>query len=175
MENSGEIAALLRRRYPAAKVQTVSFDRRPDLTVTEQVRLLWFMGSAGWLGGQAPGALPWARVDGRPTAASLLHLTPTQVQLMSGTSILVTPCGGLATVLTFLRPGATAIAMNYWHSVQQRSLQLEDNYYSHLEYLDLQYMPVTPEDYAATRWGPPGDAMGSVPDAAWCMGASSEP
>lgn len=47
VENSGEIAALLRRRYPAAKVQTVSFDRRPDLTVTEQVRLLWFMGSAG--------------------------------------------------------------------------------------------------------------------------------
>ena len=48
---------------------------------------------------------------------------------MSDTSILVTPCGGLATVLTFLRPGATAIAMNYWQTIQQRSLQLEDNYY----------------------------------------------
>ncbi|KAI7839288.1 hypothetical protein COHA_006986 [Chlorella ohadii] len=108
VENSGEVAALLRRRYPAAKVQTVSFDRRPDMTVTEQVKL------------------------------------------MSDTSILVTPCGGLATVLTFLRPGAAAIAMNFWHSVQQRSLQLEDNYYSRLEYIDIQYMPVTPEDYAAT-------------------------
>jgi hypothetical protein len=108
VENSGEVAALLRRRYPAAKVQTVAFDRRPDMTVTDQVKL------------------------------------------MSDTSILVTPCGGLATVLTFLRPGATAIAMNYWHTLQQRSLQLEDNYYSHLEYLDLQYFPTTPEDYAAT-------------------------
>jgi hypothetical protein len=30
-----------------------------------------------------------------------------QVQLMSDTSILLTPCGGLATVLTFLRPHST--------------------------------------------------------------------
>lgn len=28
---------------------------------------------------------------------------------MSDTSILITPCGGLATVLTFLRPGATGL------------------------------------------------------------------
>lgn len=48
---------------------------------------------------------------------------------MSDTSILITPCGGLATVLTFLRPAATAIAFNYWQTIQQRSLQLEDNYY----------------------------------------------
>ena len=89
----------------------------------------------------------------QPTNSSRTPL-PAQVKLMSDTSILVTPCGGLATVLTFLRPGAAAIAMNFWHSVQQRSLQLEDNYYSRLEYIDIQYMPVTPEDYAATRSGP---------------------
>lgn len=48
---------------------------------------------------------------------------------MSDTSILVTPCGGLATVLAFMRPGATAIAMNYWHTLHNRSMQLENNYY----------------------------------------------
>ena len=48
---------------------------------------------------------------------------------MSETAVLLTPCGGLATVLTFLRPGATAIAMNYWHSLQRRSVQMEDIYY----------------------------------------------
>lgn len=46
MENSGEIVALLRRRYPAAKVQTVSFDRRPDLTVFDQV--CSSVGQCGW-------------------------------------------------------------------------------------------------------------------------------
>lgn len=46
MENSGEIAALLRSRYPAAKVQTVSFDRRPDLTVFDQV--CGCVGQCGW-------------------------------------------------------------------------------------------------------------------------------
>jgi len=199
VENSGEVAALLRQRYPAAKVQTVSFDRRPDITVTDQV---WF---GGWVGrhlgmlwqlrswsaslrmapvfeaagkmqgglrlhmapqsqssccfpGPPPRCSEWMhQLTGmarrlQPTNSSRTPL-PAQVKLMSDTSILVTPCGGLATVLTFLRPGATAIAMNFWHSVQQRSLQLEDNYYSRLEYLDIQYMPVTPEDYAATRYG----------------------
>ncbi|KAL4442053.1 hypothetical protein ABPG77_011314 [Micractinium sp. CCAP 211/92] len=75
---------------------------------------------------------------------------PEQVKLMSDTSILVTPCGGLATVLAFMRPGATAIAMNYWHTLHNRSMQLENNYYQHIEYLDLQYFPVTPQDYENT-------------------------
>lgn len=48
---------------------------------------------------------------------------------MSETSVLLTPCGGLATVLTFLRRGATAVAMNYWHTLSGRSVQMEDIYY----------------------------------------------
>lgn len=66
-----------------------------------------------------------------PTPAPGTHPPPSpwQVRLMSETSILVTPCGGLATVLTFLRPGATAIAMNYWSTLRNRSAQLEDIYY----------------------------------------------
>ncbi|EFN58307.1 hypothetical protein CHLNCDRAFT_142310 [Chlorella variabilis] len=72
------------------------------------------------------------------------------VQLMADTSILITPCGGLATVLTFLPPQSTAIVLNYWNTLLNRSLQMEDNYYQHMEYLDFQYMPVTPQDYEAT-------------------------
>jgi hypothetical protein len=52
-----------------------------------------------------------------------------QVKLMSETSILITPCGGLGTVLTFLRPWATAIVMNYFDTRRNRSLQLERTYY----------------------------------------------
>lgn len=39
-----------------------------------------------------------------------------QLEAMSRTDILITPCGGVGTVLTFLPPGATAIVMNYWHT-----------------------------------------------------------
>lgn len=66
----------------------------------------------------------------RAPVSCLVHPTTSpQVKLMSDTSVLVTPCGGLATVLTFLQPGATAIAMNYWSTLVERSLQLEDIYY----------------------------------------------
>lgn len=73
-----------------------------------------------------------------------------QVELMSETSILISPCGGLATVLAFLRPGATAIVMNFWHTHLNRSVMMEDAFYSNLEYLDLQYFPVSPADYEGT-------------------------
>lgn len=61
-----------------------------------------------------------------------------QMDLMSRTSILITPCGGIGTVLTFLQPGATAIVMNYWQNVKNVSVQMEAIYYWNLEYLDLQ-------------------------------------
>lgn len=64
MENSGEVAALLRRRYPAAKVQTVSFDRRPDMTVTEQVR---FEGRVGKVVG---GGVAACMLEGQPEDGS---------------------------------------------------------------------------------------------------------
>lgn len=54
------------------------------------------------------------------------------------------------TVLMFLPPRATAIVMNYWQSVSNKSMQMETIYYWNLEYLDLQYFPVLPEDYEAT-------------------------
>ena len=61
-----------------------------------------------------------------------------QLEIMSGTSVLITPCGGTGTVLTFLQPGATAIIMNYWQSVRKTRVQMEAIYYWNLEYLDLQ-------------------------------------
>ncbi|KAK9794589.1 hypothetical protein WJX73_000137 [Symbiochloris irregularis] len=73
-----------------------------------------------------------------------------QLEVMSATSILITPCGGTGTVLTFLQPGATAIVLNYWQNVAQTSVQMEAIYYWNLEYLDLKYFPVLPEDYEGT-------------------------
>ena len=73
-----------------------------------------------------------------------------QLETMSRTDILITPCGGVGTVLLFLRPGATAIAMNYWNNVAEKSVQMESIYYWNLEYIDMQYLPVLPEDYELT-------------------------
>ena len=73
-----------------------------------------------------------------------------QLEAMSRTDILITPCGGVGTVLTFLPPGATAIVMNYWHTTHQTSVQMERNYYWNLEYLDIQFFPVLAEDYELT-------------------------
>ncbi|KAL3163114.1 hypothetical protein ABBQ32_009529 [Trebouxia sp. C0010 RCD-2024] len=73
-----------------------------------------------------------------------------QLEAMSRTDILITPCGGVGTVLTFLPPGATAIVMNYWQTTAQTSVQMERNYYWNLEYLDIQYFPVLAEDYDLT-------------------------
>jgi len=82
-----------------------------------------------------------------------------QVELMSQTSILISPCGGLATVLSFLRPGSTAIVMNFWHTHLNRSVMMEDAFYQNLEYLDLQYFPVTLEDYTGTTDRPECELM----------------
>lgn len=73
-----------------------------------------------------------------------------QLEAMSRTDILITPCGGVGTVLTFLPVGATAIVMNYWHTTLQTSVQMERNYYWNLEYLDIQFFPVLAEDYELT-------------------------
>ena len=52
-----------------------------------------------------------------------------QLRAMSETSVLITPCGGTGTVLTFLPPGATAIVMNYWVPAHNASVQMESLYY----------------------------------------------
>lgn len=78
-----------------------------------------------------------------------------QAELMSESSILISPCGGIATSLVFLRPGSTAILFNYFHTLRNRSVQMEDVFYKHLEYLDLQYFPVSLKDYNQTRDRPP--------------------
>ena len=67
--------------------------------------------------GTAAGSQPHARqpspahinVAARPPHRKCSNALPLllQVNLMSDTSILISPCGGLATVLTFMRPGAT--------------------------------------------------------------------
>ena len=66
---------------------------------------------------------------------------------MSRTDILITPAGGTSAVLVFLPPGATAIVMNYWDSVAEKSVQMDAPNYWNLEYLDIQFYPVLLEDY----------------------------
>ena len=163
MENSEEVAALLRQRYPAARISLLDFDAHPDMSVPDQVRRVGGGVVGVARGKQWDGAAvarqpsPWQLSRGRGAGSSpsladwpahlpsfcsrpshfhaslltprLLPSPPLQVKLMSESSVLVTPCGGLATVLTFMRPGASAVAMNYWHTLQGRSLQLEDPYY----------------------------------------------
>ena len=73
-----------------------------------------------------------------PTAAALCSLAPDmelglQLRAMSRTTVLITPCGGTGTVLTFLQPGATAIIMNYYIPAQNTSIQMEALYYWNLE------------------------------------------
>lgn len=59
----------------------------------------------------------------------MLPLCP-QVKLMSDTSILITPGGGIASVLNFLRPSATAIPMTVHNSLTNFSHSLDDYFYS---------------------------------------------
>ena len=77
-----------------------------------------------------------------------------QLEVMSATSVLITPCGGVGTVLTFLQPGATAIVMNYWQNVANTSIQMEAIYYWNLEYLDLKVGlgPRLSERICRRRW-----------------------
>ena len=89
-------------------------------------------------------------VDVRLPASPHMCHVESQLEAMSRADILITPCGGTATVLTFLPPGATAIVMNYWHTTLQTSVQMERNYYWNLEYLDIQFFPVLAEDYELT-------------------------
>ena len=81
-------------------------------------------------------ALQYATFDG---SAQQLHacdaclwLSPPhcmQVKLMSDTSVLVTPGGGLAAMLNFLRPSATAIPLMYWNTITNTSSSLDLKYY----------------------------------------------
>ena len=49
-----------------------------------------------------------------------------QLDLMSRTSVLITPSGGLGTVAMFLQPGATAIVFNFWADTRSTSEQQEN-------------------------------------------------
>lgn len=87
-----------------------------------------------------------------------------QLEVMSHTSVLLTPCGGTGTVLTFLQPGSTAIVFNYWQNVMNKSVQMESLYYWNIEHLNFEYVPVLLEDYAETMDRPgceqmPGDTF----------------
>ncbi|EIE23246.1 hypothetical protein COCSUDRAFT_63602 [Coccomyxa subellipsoidea C-169] len=73
-----------------------------------------------------------------------------QLELMASTTVLITPCGGLGTVSVFLPPGGTAIVMNYYNTARNTSTQMENIYYSNVEYVDYQYFPVVLEDYEGT-------------------------
>ena len=82
---------------------------------------------------------------------------------MSRTDILITPAGGTSSVLLFLPPGATAIVMNYWDNVAKKSVQMDAINYWNLEYIDMQYFPVLPEDYELTTDRPGCELMPDDP------------
>ena len=69
---------------------------------------------------------------------------------MSRTDILITPAGGTGTMLIFLPSGATAVVMNYWDNVAEKSVQMDAINFWNMEYLDIQYFPVLLEDYEHT-------------------------
>ena len=48
---------------------------------------------------------------------------------MSATSVLITPSGGLGTVLMFLQPGASAIVFNFYQDYAKHTEQQENIYY----------------------------------------------
>ena len=52
-----------------------------------------------------------------------------QLMLMSATSVLITPSGGLGTVLMFLQPGASAIVFNFYQDHSKHTEQQENIYY----------------------------------------------
>ena len=49
-----------------------------------------------------------------------------QLDLMSRTSVLITPSGGLGTVAMFLQPGATAVVFNFWADTRNTSENQEN-------------------------------------------------
>ncbi|PSC70048.1 choline-phosphate cytidylyltransferase 2 [Micractinium conductrix] len=81
--------------------------------------------------------------DGKLTVAE-------QVKLMSDTSILITPGGGIASVLNFLRPSATAIPMTVHNSLTNFSHSLDDYFYSHMESPRILEFPISLKEYEGT-------------------------
>ena len=49
IENLDEVQAILRQRYPAARVQLVSFGKHPELTMAEQVGWAPWLRAHAWL------------------------------------------------------------------------------------------------------------------------------
>ncbi|KAK9821459.1 hypothetical protein WJX81_003381 [Elliptochloris bilobata] len=87
-----------------------------------------------------------------------------QLEAMARTTVLVTPCGGLAALLAFLPPcAATAIALNYYNTALYTSVQMEAIYHRNLADLDIQYFPVTLEDYVATSDRPACELLPNDP------------
>ncbi|GAB4817394.1 hypothetical protein N2152v2_004440 [Parachlorella kessleri] len=153
IENIKEIAGILRRRYPLARVDVINFTRHPKFTIPQQARAEEAMSFPPSLLTRDE-ALSQGRMSLKQGPAGLQQQQQQgpagMVEMMSNTSILVSPCGGIATVLAFMRPESTAIVMNYWDTVLKRSVNMENAFYSKLDYVDVQYFPVTLQDYKGT-------------------------
>lgn len=71
-----------------------------------------------------------------------------QLQIYLSTSILITPCGGISTILPFLPFGATVIVMDYPEPSQNRSVSMESILWNHFPYLHiLYYQMYSTDDY----------------------------
>ncbi|PSC71910.1 Carotenoid cleavage dioxygenase 8 [Micractinium conductrix] len=76
--------------------------------------------------------------------------TYAQLHLMSNTSVLITPAGGIAAILNFLPHYATAITMSFFNTNTNASESPEDLFYRHMEYPTIEVFPVTLDDYQNT-------------------------
>lgn len=139
IENAEAIMHRLKAKYVGVEFETLQGEAVVTMSIKEQVSLL----DVACQGSLQPLSLH--------LSLGLRFVDTLQLQAMSKTSILITPCGGTGTVLTFLPPGASAVVMNFWQSVAGRSEQMESLYYWNIEYLDIQYFPILLEDYEETK------------------------
>ncbi|PSC70088.1 isoforms B C isoform X1 [Micractinium conductrix] len=75
---------------------------------------------------------------------------PDQVKLMSATSVLISPGGGIASVLNFLRPSATAVPLTAFNTQTNRSVSLDYVFYPQMETPRIVEFPVSLKEYEKT-------------------------
>jgi len=75
-----------------------------------------------------------------------------QLTIFSSTTILITPCGGISTILPFLPLGASVIIMDYPEPLYNRSVSMENILWNHFSYLHIFYYQMyTNKDYIVTN------------------------
>jgi hypothetical protein len=79
-----------------------------------------------------------------------------QLELVLSTTLLITPCGGLSTILPFLPVGASAIVMDYPDPGVNRSVSMEGQLWNHFPHVRTMYYQM--RDGTDWMWVRPRDA-----------------